>query len=37
LVRACGKNARRKNGEEGVEEYPRWKKVCCKAMKEMVG
>jgi hypothetical protein len=37
LVRTCGKNARRKNGKEGIEEYPRQKKVCCKVTKEMVG
>jgi hypothetical protein len=37
LVRTCGKNPRRKNCEEGIEEYPRRKKVCCKVTKEMVG
>jgi hypothetical protein len=26
LVRTCGKNVRRKNGDEGVEEYPKRKK-----------
>jgi hypothetical protein len=31
LVRTCGKNARRKNFEESVEEYPRRENVHLKA------
>jgi len=27
LVRTCGKNVRRKNSEESVEEYPRMENV----------
>jgi hypothetical protein len=36
VVRTCGKNARRKNCEEGVKKYPRRKKVCWKATEMML-
>ena len=36
MIVFSGKNVRRNNCEEGVEEYPRSKKVCWKSKKEMV-
>ena len=33
-VATCGKNARRKNHEEGIYGYPRRKEVCWKAKEE---